>query len=287
VLLGYIIEIVSGMSYEAYLRQTFFDPLAMRSTGVDHGDRELENAARGYSHEEGSVVPAIEWDLSQVGAAGSLYSTVGDLNRWSHALFNGRVLSGVSLEQALKVGVLRGDDPGHPLETGYGLGFEIADLNGLRQVGHGGELAGFGGYLLHAPDEGITVVLLHNCVPQLPGGHQWNLARDIARLAIGDSLPPGGRPKVDRTLSLGAFKAIVGSYDMGDGMMLTVTREGTRVFADIAGQTQFELFPRSERTFFAGDGEAEATFVRAGDGKVIKAILKQAGGRIDAWKVKP
>ena len=287
VLLGYVIKRASGMSYGAYLRRTFFDPLAMRNTGVHHGGRELENEARGYANEEGGVVSAIDWDMSHVGAAGSLYSTIGDLNRWSDALFNGKVLSAGTLEQALKVGVLRGDDPRHPVEMGYGLGFEIADLNGLRQVGHGGELAGFGGYLLHVPEEGITVVLLHNCVPQLPGGHQWNLARDIARLAIGDSLPPGGKPQIDRTLSLEAFKAIVGRYDMGDGMMLTITRAGTRVFADIAGRRQVEIFPRSERTFFAGDGEAEATFVRAGDGKVIKAILKQAGRRIDAWKVDP
>jgi hypothetical protein len=48
-----------------------------------------------------------------------------------------------------------------------------------------------------------------------------------------------------------------------------------------------EIYPRSERTFFAGDGDAEATFVRAGDGNVIRGILKRAGGRIDAWKVNP
>jgi CubicO group peptidase (beta-lactamase class C family) len=285
VLLGYVIERASGMTYGAYLRRTFFDTLEMRNTGVYRSGHELRNEARGYANEGGSVVPAADWDTSQLGAAGSLYSTVSDLNRWSDALFNGEVLSAASLEQALTIGVLRGDDPRYPLETGYGLGFEIADLNGLRQVGHGGELVGFGGYLLHVPEGSITVVVLHNCLPQLPGGHQWNLARDIARLAIGDSLPPGGKPQIDRTLSLGAFKAIAGRYDMGDGMMLTIAREGTRVFADIPGRTQVEIFPRSERTFFAGDGEAEATFVRAGDGKVIKAILQQAGGRIDAWKV--
>lgn len=285
VLLGYVIERASGMTYEAYLRRTFFEPLAMRNTGVRHGGREPRNEARGYANEGGSFVPAADWDMSQFGAAGSLYSTVSDLNRWSDALFNGEVLSAASLDQALTIGVLRGDDPKYPLETGYGLGFEIATLNGLRQVGHGGELAGFGGYLLHVPKEGITVVLLHNCVPQLPGGQQWNLARDIARLAIGDSLPPGGKPQIDRTLPLEAFKAIVGRYDMGDGSVLTIAREGTKVFADIAGRTQVEIFPRSERTFFAGDGEAEATFVRSGDGKVIKAILQQAGGRIDAWKM--
>jgi CubicO group peptidase (beta-lactamase class C family) len=285
VLLGAIIQKVSGETYDSYLRETFFKPLGMKDTGVYLSDAPLTNEALGYSYVDGSVRRSVDWNMSNVAGAGNLYSTARDLSLWNEALFGGRVLSAASLQAAFTVGVLADDDPSHPEDTGYGYGWTIDRLNGAREISHGGELAGFGSYLLRLPEYKLTVVVLLNCVPQLPKLQQWALAREIARLALGSKLPPQEEPKVAAHVPSAALDAITGRYDMRDGMTLAITREDDHVFMEITGRKRFEILPKSDRTFFVESDAAEATFVRNAKGQVVKAILKQGGDRIDAPKL--
>jgi CubicO group peptidase (beta-lactamase class C family) len=285
VLLGLIIQKVSGESYGTFLRKAFFEPLGMNDTGVYPSGSALANEALGYSFENGAVRLAVDWDMSNVATAGELYSTAHDLFRWNEALFSQKVISAESMHAAFTVGVLKDDDPTHPEDTGYGFGWTIDRLNGAREISHGGELAGFGSYLLRLPDYQLTVVVLLNCVPHQPSLQQWVLARQIARLALGGELPQEDKPKIAANLPPAALQAIVGQYNMGSGLMMTVTVEAGHVFAEIAGRKRFELLPKSDRDFFVESGNAQATFVRNANNQVVKAILKQAGDRIDAPKI--
>jgi CubicO group peptidase (beta-lactamase class C family) len=285
VLLGAVIQKVSGETYASYLRETFFKPLGMKDTGVSPSDAPLTNEALGYSYENSSVRRSVDWNMSNVAGAGNLYSTARDLSLWNEALFGGRVLSSASLQAAFTVGVLVDDDPSHPEDTGYGYGWAIDRLNGTREISHGGELAGFGSYLLRLPEYKLTVVVLLNCVPQLPKLQQWVLAREIARLALGPELPPQQEPKAAAHVPSAALDAITGQYDMRDAITLTITRENDHVFMKITGRNRFEILPKSDRTFFVESDAAEATFVRNVNGQVVKVILKQGGERIDAPKL--
>jgi CubicO group peptidase (beta-lactamase class C family) len=285
VLLGAVIQKVTGETYDSYLRKTFFNPLGMKNTGVYPAGARLTNEALGYSYENGTVQRGVDWNMSNVAAAGNLYSTARDLSLWNEAIFGGRVLSTASLQAAFTVGVLAGDDPSHPEDTGYGFGWTIDRLNGSREISHGGELAGFGSYLLRLPEYKLTVVVLLNCVPQLPNLQQWVLAREIARRALGPELPREVKKKVVTRVSSAALDVITGRYDMRDGLTMTVTRENDHVFMEITGRKKFEILPESDRTFFVNSGAAEATFVRNVNGQVVKVILKQGGDRIDAPKL--
>ena len=94
VLLGQIVEKVSGLSLGDYLQKQFFGPLGMHDTGVWQNATPPGNAAKGYSLAAGTQLqPALEWDMSWAGGAGELYSTTGDLWRWTEALQEGKVLS--------------------------------------------------------------------------------------------------------------------------------------------------------------------------------------------------
>lgn len=281
-LLARIVESASGTSYEDFLRSAFFAPLGMTDTGVWPADAPPADAAVGYGFDQGKIRPAPVWHSDRLAGCGALYSTARDLFRWNEALFNGRVLSEATLQRAFSVATLELDDPTHPEETGYGLGWIVDRLRGEKEISHGGELAGFGSYLLRLPAKRLTVVVLLNCVPQQPGLHQWNLARDIAARALGDELPPPSRPQADPTVPLEALELAVGRYDLGGGATLSVTREERQLYAEISGRPKMEIFPRTDRIFFVNAGEAEATFVRDAAGKVVKAILKQGGDRIDA-----
>lgn len=283
VLLKYVVEKISGETYEHFLHRTFFLPLGMKQTGIFPSEESTADHALGYAFEQGAVRRAMDWHPSRLAGAGELSSTAHDLFLWNEALFTGQVLSAASLKAAFAIGAVQGDDPTHPEEAGYGFGWIVDTLRGEREISHGGELAGFGSNLLRLPERRLTVVVLLNCVPQLPTLHQWNVSRDIAARVL--NLPPASPPKIFTAVSTSDLTAIVGRYEMGDQQVMNVTAEARRVFFEIAGRPRTEIFPRSDRDFFVAGGAAEATFVRGTDGKVVKAILKQGGARIDAPKL--
>jgi hypothetical protein len=79
---------------------------------------------------------------------------------------------------------------------------------------------------------------------------------------------------------------LVGRFDYGGGRaILTVTREGDHLFAQLTGQPRFEIFPKSPSEFFWKVVNAQVTFVKDDSGKVIKAIHHQAGKTFDAPKM--
>ena len=120
ILLGAIIERVSGLSYGAYLESTIFRPLAMNGTYYGDDRRIIPRRARGYSFEGGSVVNASYISMSVPHAAGGLVSTVDDLMRWDIALRSGKVVRRDLLDLAWSTRRL--PDGTH---SGYGFGWKI------------------------------------------------------------------------------------------------------------------------------------------------------------------
>jgi len=92
---------------------------------------------------------------------------------------------------------------------------------------------------------------------------------------------------VDKKVDTSIYDDYVGRYDYGanDGI-LEVTREGERLFAQIAMQEKFEIFPRSETEFFFKIVNAQVTFMKNDQGEVKKVMLYQGGVKIEAPKVK-
>ena len=83
-----------------------------------------------------------------------------------------------------------------------------------------------------------------------------------------------------------AYTALLGRYDYGQGKaILTVTREGTGLFAQLTGQPKFEIYPKSPTEFFWKVVDAQVTFVKDDSGKVVKAVHHQGGRTFDAPKM--
>jgi beta-lactamase regulating signal transducer with metallopeptidase domain len=91
-------------------------------------------------------------------------------------------------------------------------------------------------------------------------------------------------PNVAVALSASALDAIVGRYDYLSAV-LTVTREGDHVFAQLPGQPRYEIWPKSESVFFWKIVEAQVAFIKNDRGEVVKAMHHQGGNTIIAQKL--
>src|SRR6202050_350264 len=97
VLLGYLIEKVSGQTYAQFVQENIFTPLQMKDSGYDSNTAIIMHRASGYSKGKEGIENAGYIHMSIPFSAGSLYSTVEDLERVEQGLFGGKVLSAASL----------------------------------------------------------------------------------------------------------------------------------------------------------------------------------------------
>jgi hypothetical protein len=252
----------------------------MNNTGVHNATDIYPHEAYGYAYEGGKTKKALNWNMSRAGGAGALYSTVEDLFLWNEGVFNGKVLSPECLKAAFTPVVTAEDDP-KPKTEGYGYGWSIGRLRGSQEISHGGGLQGFVSFLLRLPKENFTAVVLANSAPAAPGVEPGALAHELAQLCLGDKMEIRVTPAVSKSVSPQTLEAYIGRYDYG-GAIATFTRNGSRLFAQLAGQPRYEIFPKSETEFFWKVVEAEVAFVKDDQGKVTKAIHRQSGRTIHA-----
>jgi CubicO group peptidase (beta-lactamase class C family) len=283
-ILGYIIEKITGEPYENYLKKTFFDPLGMKDTGVHNSHTIYEHEAYGYSY-DGKFQKAINWDMSQAGGAGSIYSTVGDLYRWNEGIFNEKVLSKASLDSAftpvkLNDGIIPKDIGG-----GYGYGWVISNVRGLKEIQHGGGLDGFNSQILRFPELNITVAVLQNCLMPPPGMSATELANPVVEIYFWDKMGAQESVKVDKTISSSKYDDYVGRYDYA-GTIMKIRKDGDRLLAQLAGQPEYEIFPKSENEFFWKVVDAQVTFVKNEKGEVTHVLHHQGGMEYNVPKLK-
>ncbi len=148
VLLGIIIERVSGQTYEDFLRANIFEPLQMTSTGYDHNENAIQGQANGYAA-PGQPAPFLH--ASTLHAAGSLYSSAEDMYRWDQVL---------STEYLIPADLIA--EMAVPVQYDYGYGWKIGTTIGHRKLWHTGYINGFSNYIARYPDERVFVIVLSN-----------------------------------------------------------------------------------------------------------------------------
>jgi CubicO group peptidase (beta-lactamase class C family) len=279
-LLGRIIEKVSGKPHGDWLHREFFEPLGMAGTGVHCSGAVLKQEAIGYQFDSGKFSNAPNWDLSWFLGSGDLYSTVEDLCRWNEGVFATKVLGAASLKRAWSP-VRTEENRDDSSDTGYGYGWALSRFRGDQEISHSGGIPGFSSFLLLLPRENFTVVVLANSQPGSPAAEPGRLAHLVAEVYLGQKLAPRPSREVNHSVSAESFDALAGRYDYGD-LILTVTREGDHLFAQLGPGPKSEIFATSETEFFWKAGDAQITFVKDKSGKVVKAIHHQNGQNLYA-----
>jgi CubicO group peptidase (beta-lactamase class C family) len=161
-LLGYIIEKLTGKSYEQVLQENIFTPLKMNNTGYDRNRTLLKKRASGYEKNGRLYVNANFIDMSVPYAAGALYSTVEDLYLWDQALYGNRLLRKENMDLLFTKHIPSGGS------SHYGYGWGIGDIplgntkERIETIGHGGGINGFNTQITRIPSDKSLIVLLNN-----------------------------------------------------------------------------------------------------------------------------
>lgn len=270
ILLGYIIEKVTGKSYFQVVRENIFRPLHMDHTGFDFSGLVSADKAIGYRPSEtGEPAPIVDSSVSF--AAGAIYTTLGDLYKWDRALYTGNIISPASLQKAFT-----------PHLAKYGYGWTIDSVHGKRVVEHGGGIPGFVSYIWRVPEDQTCIVVLDNH-PSPAGPEQ--IAREINALLDGKEyrIP---HPRTAIHLDTTLLKQYVGEYQLAQGFILTISLENGSLMSQATGQGKAELFAEKENFFFQKVVDVQLEFIKGPDNKVEKLIIHQNGRPVTANKIK-
>ena len=181
IVLGYLVEKVSGQSYEMFLQENIFRPLGMSNTGYDHPDVVLQHRAAGYSREGAAYKNATYFDMSIFGPSGVLYSTIEDMALWDQALYGETLVKAEILRQAFTRAKLNDGTT-----ADYGFGWVLGKNRGLEEIRATGMAPGFMAQIVRIPAQRFSVIILSNC----DALDALNLAHEIAEIYLWEVMAP-------------------------------------------------------------------------------------------------
>jgi CubicO group peptidase (beta-lactamase class C family) len=261
VLLGYLLEKISGQSYKDFVEENIFKPLGMNDSGYDSNSVVILHRAYGYSPGPNGPENAGYIDMSIPFSAGALYSTTHDLQRWEQGLFGGKLLSATSLKKMTT-----------PFKENYACGLMVRTVNGRTEIEHGGGIEGFNTELAYYPDDKLTIVVLGN----LNGGAPGEIATKLAAVAHGEKVVLASERK-EITVPSSTLTKYVGTYELAPTFSIVITHEGNQLMEQATNQPKLPIFAESETEFFLKVVDAQIEFFKNDKGDVIHLVLHQGG----------
>jgi CubicO group peptidase (beta-lactamase class C family) len=268
VVLGYLIETLSGVSYEQFVKNNIFTPLGMKDSGYDSNAEVIHNRAAGYAPSLNGPVNAGFVHMSIPYSAGALYSTAEDLLRWEQGLFAAKVVSAASLQKMIT-----------PFKSDYAYGLMVHTAYGRRVIEHNGGIEGFNTFLAYYPDDKVTIAVLAN----LNGPTTDEMGRKLGALVHGDAVKLTSDRK-EVPLSRDRLTRYVGTYELQPGINMTITLEGNQLMTQLGSQPKFPIFPESDTSFFLKVVDAQIDFVVDERATVTHLVLHQNGRDMKALR---
>ncbi|CAN5279838.1 hypothetical protein BH09BAC6_BH09BAC6_06200 [soil metagenome] len=254
ILLGLIIEKVTGKPYEQAVRELILKPLKMTHTGFNFAAVNKEQKALGYNKfSKMENTASNPWDSTATYSAGSLYSNVNDLYLWHAGLLKYKILSKASLEKAYT-----------PFLDGYGLGCWIDTLYKKRVISHGGNIEGFTSYFGRIQEDDVCVIILNNIYNR----EIESIGTSI--LAILYDQPYHFFDEIP--VSADVLEKYTGTYEINPDYHIKITRVNDRLFAQIQNEPKLEIVADKENSFFVKDEDIRIKF-RINADKTYRIIL--------------
>lgn len=283
ILLGRIIEIVSGQPYSDFIEQNIFDKIGMKNSSCGDMKQVIPNLTKGYIIEQNDFVKSDYINLSLAYSAGAILSTTEDLLKWQNALLSNTLLKASSIKQAMTPTLLNSGK-----RVPYGYGFRFSKLGNSPVIAHTGSTKGFTSIALFLPKEKLYITALTNCNCK----NVNNVAKQVAELFV--NLPDNKITEVENNQperkSIDVPSEILsdytGTYEVKPNVNLTIGLDNTnQLYLLASGQTKkVELFAETQNHFFVKIVDAEITFNTNEKGKVISLTMNQSGRKITAKK---
>ncbi len=255
VLLGKIIEAVSGQSYEAFMHHRIFKPAGMNNTGYGRRESGIPNRADGYTtSSNGRVIDALPVDFSVMFSSGALYSTVEDMHRWDGLLYTEKLLKKESINSMFE-----------PFKGNYGFGWYIESRFGRRHAYHGGFLDGFNTITDRWLDDSLEIIVFSN-EDEAPVA---KIARGISAIAFDQRFESPLRKRAIATTPR-RVKEYEGVYRIDEGAYQFISLEDDTLYTHLRGMPLQAILPQSDDTFFfACDNNKILAFRRDSQGQVL------------------
>ncbi len=280
-LLGEVVERVSGMRYEEYVRERILKPLRMnRSTFLkEEFEKDPDTMTAYWKEKDGSLTPTVHPFHKFIYAPGGLLSSVMELTNYLTMNINGGVFEG---ERLLEESLLRGMQeihiergPGLFGRQGYGYGWAVTeDFLGHKLVSHGGSTGVSSAYLGFIPEEGVGVALAANT-----GSYGSPAIPQVALALLLGREPEKELPilEIGRRLDL-----LTGVYESYKGIRrISVVRKGPLLYLESKerfGEMSAPLIPESERI------EDYRFYIYSGVGvKTPVEFVVDSKGRVDLY----
>jgi CubicO group peptidase (beta-lactamase class C family) len=250
-LLGAIIEKVSGTPYPEYVEKNLFKPAGMTATHFGDDYKIIKNRTPSYfySPADSRFFNALNGKVEIAYSAGAIQSTAEDLFKWNRALLAYKLIKKESLEKAQTEYKLPDGKA-----TFYGYGWFIGNLQGSPLVEHGGNMGGFMSHAIYLPQEEIFVAVFYNF--RVPNRLPEFLAGDLAALTI--NKPFNIR---EITLDENLLKSYVGVYEE-EGVERLITVENGKLYYQRVGANKMMLKPYAKDKFFFDNNAIIAEFKR-------------------------
>ena len=275
VILGMLLEKVTGKPYGQYLEERLFKPLGLTQTTYCDNARIIAHRARGYAKDASGWRNAAFIDMTQPFSAGALCSTALDLAHWNQLLGSGRVVSASTYrEMTTPAGAAA---PRH-----YGFGLVADSFASHRLIEHGGGIPGFSTVNAWFPDDSLTVTILPNAESARPD----RLLNSLARVALG---MPLDKPPQRVALSAADLARYSGQYVVqlpnGSTLQMKIWVDGDHLAAQATGQGPTVLISYGHDVFGADfDPSVRFTFTVTGE-HATKFTLAQNGATMNATRV--
>lgn len=183
VLLGAVLEKVTGLTFSQLIENYIANPLDLKNTGFGSNDFLKNEIVKNYRFRKGKYTENINRDQSNTYTAGGMHAISKDIFNWTQALKQYRLLKKGLTKKTFKENL-----------NGYAYGWMRNDIDVLKYIpqaqfyGHSGSVNGYTSYLFMA-DDGTTIIVLSNTVPLQP----YKLVSDIYRKVHGEDLTKSTR----------------------------------------------------------------------------------------------
>ncbi|AGA27997.1 serine hydrolase [Singulisphaera acidiphila] len=256
VMLGMIVNKMSGMPYDVFLTERVFKPLGMDATRRSSLDV-IPNRAAGYTWvgdrwQNSPYLNPTLWDNGD----GGMLSTVLDLAKWDAALYGEAILNEATKQKMWSRGTLK---DGKSINSGFGWGLD--ELRGHRLIEMNGSRPGTTTNLARYVDDKVTVIVLLNCDAEI-GRISCGVARHF--------IPSLNFPKpITEEIAPARLAAYTGRYEFANNFMLTINLEDGRLVERSPKLAGGFWSPVSETTFLSEDLPIEMTFDLGRQGEVV------------------